>query len=189
MKYQTIQIRNMCCQRCIEAVTDELQLLGLKPKSVTLGEATVPELKSAVLDVIADKLKKRGFELIKSKDEEVSEKIKIAIHKVFSGKEHDLSSLNLRAYLEREINQPYKKLADIFSKHNHKTVENYFISHRIEKAKEMIDEGKDSFTEIAFKLGYKSLSHLSRQFKTLERISMHDYKLKHRKTRKEIDKL
>ena len=105
MKTTTIHIRNMCCQRCVEAVTDELRTLGLNLKSVKLGEAVFIESKKITADAIAARLKQRGFELIKSAEEEISEKIKIAIHEIFTRlAKNDLTDFKLAAYLEEKIN-------------------------------------------------------------------------------------
>lgn len=80
-------------------------------------------------------------------------------------------------------------LSEIFSKQNKKTIENYFILYRIEKAKVMISDSAHSFSEIAFKLGYNSLSYLSKQFKATEGVSMSDYKRKPKNRRKRFDKI
>ena len=180
----------MCCGRCITAVEQIFNQLGVKYKNVKLGSAEIsPDVK--IKDSQIEKaLLTGGFEVIRSKDEEISEKIKIAIHRIFFDSDMEsLAGFNLRAHLETETGLAYKKLAQIFSGQNQKSIENYFIIHRVEKAKALIDETEHLFSDIAFKLGYKSLSHLSRQFKTIEGISMHDYKLKKDKGRKSIDKL
>ncbi len=190
MGTQIIKIKNMCCGRCITSVEQIFNQLGIKSKKVKLGFAEIspnPKVKDTQIEKA---LKAGGFEIIKSKDEEICEKVKIAIHQIFFDSDMEgLSDFNLRIYLEKQTGMTYKKLSQIFSSHNKKNIENYFILHRVEKAKALIDETEDLFSDIAFKLGYKSLSHLSRQFKTVEGVSMHDYKLKTTKRRKPIDKL
>lgn len=189
MNTQTIKIANMCCDRCITAVKQVFEMLEIGYQKVELGSAVIysDENKSSKLE---ESFQKLGFEIIKSKEEEISEKIKISIHQLFfETKSINLNGFNLSSYLMEAIEIPYKKLSDIFSKQNHKTIENYFILHRIEKAKAMIEDTDFSFSEIAFKLGYNSLSHLSRQFKAIEGIRMKDYKLSPDNKRKRIDKL
>jgi AraC family transcriptional regulator len=190
MEMKTLKIGNMCCGRCITAVTSSLDQLGIKHKKVDLGYALIyddEELKEGELKAV---LKKSGFNLIKSKEEEISEKIKIVIHKLFMDIEkRDLGNINLREYLETEIQMPYKAVSEIFSTQNKKTIEKYFILYRIEKAKIFITDSNHSFSEIAFKLGYSSLSHLSKQFKELEGVSMSSYKLKPKNNRKHLDKI
>ncbi|MEO6902304.1 MAG: helix-turn-helix domain-containing protein [Bacteroidia bacterium] len=190
MSTQTIKIANMCCTRCILAVEQILKELGIKRIKVELGFAVISEIKNILESTLEIELKKSGFEVIKSEEEEISDKIKIAIHKIFSlPYADDLNDFNQREYLEQQTKMTYKKLSAVFSTVNKKTIEHYFITHKIETVKTMIDDTNHSFSEIAFRLGYKSLSHLSKQFKNLEGISMHDYKLNHTKSRIPIDKL
>lgn len=190
MNTQTIKIKNMCCTRCINAVEQVLKELGVKHKNVGLGFAVIYSLKNSSESTLENALKKSGFEIIKSEEEEISEKIKIAIHKIFSlPYAEDLNDFNQKEYLEQQTGITYKKLSAVFSAVNKKTIEHYFIAHKMESIKAMIDDTHHSFSEIAFRHGYKSLSHLSKQFKNLEGISMHDYKLNQTKSRKPIDKL
>ena len=135
-------------------------------------------------------IKKSGFRLIKSKEEEISEKVKTSIHRLFAAIETiDFGSFSLIEYLELQVQMPYKTLSAFFSKQTKQTIENYFISYKIEKVKSMISDSDCSFSEIAYKLGYHSLSHLSKQFKACEGVSMRDYKLKPNNRRKFIDKI
>ena len=190
MNSKTIKIGNMCCSRCIKAVKEVFSDLGLNYKKVELGFAEFYPDKKISLSKIEKALRDVDFEIIKELDEEISDKIKIAIHKLFTPPEKlDLSEFNLKTYLEKQIAAPYKKISEIFSLKNKKTIEAYFILHKIEKAKELIEETNLSFSEIAFKLGYKSPSYLSRQFKNSEGISMQIYKAKPNKNRKFIDEL
>ena len=189
MSTKTIKIRNMCCGRCIMAVKQVFDQLGIKQKKVELGYAEIYSGNKINDSAIEKALVASGFEVIKTNDEKIAENISIAIRKIFFEAEIDFSNFNLRTYLESNTALSYKKLAEIFKKQNHNTIENCFIAHRIEKTKVMIDDTDHSFSEIAYKVGYKSLSHLSRQFREVEGCSMHDYKLKHHKNRKFIDKL
>ena len=52
---------------------------------------------------------------------------------------------------------------------------NYFNSLKMEKAKEMIREGKLNFTEIADRLGFASLHYFSRLFKKITGLSPTEY--------------
>lgn len=189
MSTRTIRIGNMCCGRCIVVVKQVLTQNGFEYKKVELGAATIYENERLDEKKLEKELKNSGFEIIRSKEDEICENVKIAIHKIFFDSTIDLVSFNLREYLETQVGTPYKKLTDIFSKCTKTTVEKYFIRHRIEKVKAMIEDTDYSFTEIAFRLGYNSLSHLSRQFREIEGASMHEYKHKHIKGRKPIDRL
>lgn len=189
MSTRIIKIGNMCCGRCIVVVKQVLTQNGVKFRKVELGSATIYEDARMDEKNLEKELKHSGFEIIRSKEDDVCEKAKIAIHKIFFDSTIDLVSFNLKNYLETQVGIPYKKLTDTFSKHTKTTIEKYFIRHRIEKVKALIGDTDYSFTEIAFKLGYNSLSHLSRQFKEIEGVSMHEYKHSSVKDRKPIDRL
>ncbi|HLG02812.1 MAG TPA: AraC family transcriptional regulator [Bacteroidia bacterium] len=190
MSTQTIKIMNMCCDRCIMVVKQVLAEFGIKHKKVGLGYAVIYEKPAISRSALEKALKKPGFEIIRTKEEEICEKMKIAIHKIFFDSSlNELTAFNLKSYMESQTGIPYKKLTAIFSKETQTTIEKYFIRHRIEKAKAIIESRNYSFSEIAFRLGYNSLSHLSRQFKEIEGCSMHDYKQKGKRARKPIDRL
>ena len=61
----------------------------------------------------------------------------------------------------------YSSLSRIFSQVEGRSIENYFISLRIERVKELIKYGRESLSEIAYLTGYSSPAHLSRQFKQI----------------------
>ncbi len=179
----------MCCSRCILVVEQVLSKLEINYKSVGLGCAIIHEADHKETQ-LKSLLKKSGFEIIHSKDKEVAEKAKIAIHKIFMNLDDlDLTNFNFKEYLEAEVQLPYKQLSLIFSKENKKTIEKYFILRRIEKAKSMITDLNSSFSEIAFKLGYNSLAYLSKQFKAHEGKSMREYKTSPKRLRRHVDKL
>ena len=178
----------MCCGRCITAVKKVLDDTDIKYKNVELGIAVINE--KANETILESNLKKAGFELIKSKEEDITEKTKIAIRKLFIENEKvELSNFDLKEYLETEAQLPYKRLSEIFSLQDKRTIEKYYILQRIEKVKSMIEETELSFSEIAFKLGYNSLSHLSKQFKAIEGISMQIFRLKPKNKRRFVDKI
>lgn len=188
MNTKAIKIGNMCCGRCISAVQKVLDDIEIQYKSVDLGSCVIQA--DADFKKVEKHLKKAGFELIKSKEEEIAEKIKIAIRSLFVEKEKiELNNFDLKEYLETNVQLPYKRLSEIFSKQENRSVEKFFILQRIEKVKSLIEETAFSFSEIAFKLGYNSLSHLSKQFKMIEGVSMQNYRLKPKNKRKFIDKI
>ncbi len=195
-KKTTIKIKNMCCDRCIMAVTDVLKRLGLQVESVKLGEAIYakpPVIANENYNVLIEKrLKEKGFELIIDHEEKIVESIKIAIIELIhyvEGNGEKQSKLSHSKYIAQRLGKPYRYLSALFSKYKAMTIEKYIILQRIEKAKELIEYGDLSFSEISFKLGYKSPQHLSRQFKEIVGISMRNYKNKQDNKRNTIDKI
>ncbi len=59
----------------------------------------------------------------------------------------------------------YGSLSRLFSSMEGRTIENYFMSLRVERVKELIKYGQQTLSEIAYDTGYSSVAHLSRQFK------------------------
>jgi AraC family transcriptional regulator len=188
MKTITLHIRNMCCQRCVEAVTDELQSLGLSLRNVKLGEARYAHSDKILLPQIETALSKRGFVLIKDEEEILVERIKtVTLDLVHHLTEMEKSDFLFSAHLEEQINVPYRTLSKIFSQHKRFTIEKYFILLKVEKTKDMIDNSNIQFSEIAYLMGYKSHQHLSMQFKQITGMTMQEYKKSEKKKRKLIE--
>ena len=64
------------------------------------------------------------------------------------------------------MHKDYSYLSGLFSEVEGITIEKYIINQKIEKVKELITYDELSVSEIAYKLGYSSVAHLSKQFKT-----------------------
>ena len=76
----------------------------------------------------------------------------------------------------------YGYLANLFSEVTGITIEQYIIAHKIERAKELILYNELSLTQIAFKLHYSSVAHLSNQFKKVTGLTPTYFrKLKHKR--------
>lgn len=184
-----LYIKNMVCRRCKMAVLSELDKLDLKPLSVELGEV---ELSAPISDeqkqVLSKGLYALGFELIDDKKSKVIEKIKNLIVELVHYKDNDLKT-NLSHFLADNLGQEYSALSNLFSEVEGITIEQYFISQKIEKVKELLMYNELSLSEIAYQLNYSSVSHLSRQFKKVTGLTPTYFRnLKDRK-RKQIEDL
>ena len=190
----TIKIKNMCCDRCIMSVTDVLNGLGLQVESVKLGEATYaksPDIVNENYNVLIEKrLKEKGFELIINEEEYLVEQVKVAVIELVTDLPRmENKDFSVVKYLQKKINHNYRELRRIFSKHKKITIEKYFILQKLEKVKELIDENKLNFTEIADYMGYKATQHLAGQFKRITGLTMNQYKNAKEKNRKNIDQI
>jgi len=56
-------------------------------------------------------------------------------------------------------------ISRLFSEVTFSSIQSYIILQRIERAKQLIIENKLNLTEVAWKLNYSSVAHLSNQFK------------------------
>ena len=190
MKTSTIHVRNMCCDRCIRVITEEMQKLGLPNLKVKMGEFSYSNSKKVSEKAIENSLVRSGFEIIRNKDEELVENIVTAIlNFVHHPEKNEINKrITIPEYLSALLSKPYNHLSKIFSDHKKITIERFVILQKIERAKELIEYGEFSFSEIAFVLDYNSPQYLSVQFKEVAGMSMKDYKQAHA-FRKGIDKV
>lgn len=155
----------MVCRRCKMAVLAELEALSIMPLSVELGEVELAApLSDPQRSQLSDRLKALGFELMDDKKSRIIEKVKNLIVDLVHNRDNDLRT-NLSHYLSDSVGQDYSALSNLFSEVEGTTIEQYFILQKIEKVKELLMYDELSLSEIADKLNYSSVSHLSRQFK------------------------
>lgn len=182
-----LHIRNMVCARCVMVVRDALQELGLTVSEVELGKAVVETDDSISYQKIDEKLKEFGFELIRSKNRKVVEQIKTRLIEYVQNLEESESLPKLSEYLSEELNQNYSSLSSVFSENEDITIEKYVIHLKIERVKELLSYGELTLSEIAWKLNYSSVAHLSGQFKQITGMSVTDYKKARESFRKPLD--
>ncbi len=157
----------MVCIRCKMVVKSELDKLGLHYKSVELGEATLEEeISLENKERLNAALKKSGLELIDDKKSKLIEKVKLIIIELVHYSDQPLET-KLSDYLSSKLNYDYTYLANLFSEVQGTTIEKFFITHKIERVKELIIYDELNLKEIAYKMHYSSVAHLSTQFKKL----------------------
>lgn len=161
-----LTIKNMVCRHCVECVRRVLaDGLNLDVKRVELGEAEIAgTLTDADLARAAEALRAEGFELIHSREGEIIDAIKRALID-FTRREGALERENLQSLLDGRFGLSYTSLSRLFSEIEGRSLENYYISLRVERVKELIKYRRLSLSEIAYMTGYSSVAHLSRQFK------------------------
>ncbi|GLB51464.1 hypothetical protein NBRC110019_05030 [Neptunitalea chrysea] len=181
-------VKNMVCDRCIMVVREDFESVGFTVSDIDLGTIVTKEESFSVDQKIAlkSKLEGHGFQFLKSEDEIVSDKIKTALLHYIN---KELLSEKLSDYLKTKLHKDYGVLSKQFSKHNHVTIEKYFIKLKIEKAKQYIREDVYNFSEIAGVLGYNSLSYLSTQFKKETGVSLSEFKSNPELQRNTLDKI
>jgi AraC-like DNA-binding protein len=177
-----IYIKNMVCIRCKMVVKSELEKFGLNYTTIELGEADIKEdISTEQLESLRIALKKSGLELMDDVRSILVEKIKTIIIELVHYTDEQIK-LNLSVYLSEKLNHNYPYLANLFSEVKGTTIENFYLSHKIEKVKELLVYDELNLTEIAFKLHYSSVAHLSNQFKKMTGLTpSHFKKLKHKR--------
>lgn len=186
-----LQIKNMCCDRCIEVVRNLLREAGYNPVSVVVGEASfVQNLSVNDVESIRRKLKTKGFAIAEKSNEKVTAKIHAAICgylNQMANKEAMLQKLS--AYLSETLHQSYYQLSRRFTEATGVTIEKYFICLRMEKAKELLMHDELSIAEIAWQLGYSTQQIFSTQFKKETGKTPGEYRIKPVPQRIHWDKL
>jgi AraC-like DNA-binding protein len=163
-------------------VKSELEKLGLKYKLVEIGEAQIEEnISSEQRSQLNVALKKSGLELMDDKKSMLIEKIKNIIVELVHYADEQLK-INLSDYVSEKLNHDYTYLANLFSEVVGTTLEKFFITHKIERVKELLVYDELNLTEIAYKLHYSSVAHLSNQFKKVTGLTASHFKqLRHKR--------
>ncbi|WP_066219132.1 helix-turn-helix domain-containing protein [Formosa haliotis] len=184
---QQIYIKNMVCERCKQSVSQLLATLGIAVYQLDLGEVTIEPITDDIYKTLKIKLQELGFELIRSEDDILIERIKTILVKILDQQVD--TKLKLSEVLTAHIPKDYSVISKLFSKTMGITIEKYFIQLKIEKVKELLQLDQLQFTEIAHDLGYTSSSHLASQFKQITGMSMTQFKTLQKWDRKTLDKI
>ena len=179
----------MVCGRCILVVKQELEKLGIPVKQVSLGEVeTTEDIPNDTIAILSKNLTALGFELLDSNKHQLIEKIKNTIINQVHYSEGE-RVYNYSEILSKALLKDYSYLSNLFSEVEGITIEKYIIHQKIEKAKELIIYDELSLSEIAYRLGYSSVAHLSNQFKKVTGLTPTHFKQVGRNKRKPLDQV
>lgn len=184
-----LYVKNMVCDRCKSSVKALLDKLNIDYTEVRLGEIFLEKrLGTRSEKELSQALSEEGFELLKDKDSRLINQIK---SKVISFVHHrgNEKEINLSDHLTQNLNKEYSSLSKLFSQVEGRTIENYYIEQRIEKAKELLIYNEFSLSEIAFQLHYSNVAHLSSQFKKVTGMTPSAFKKVGSKARKGLDEI
>jgi len=178
----------MVCPRCISAVDKVFTDINVKPLQVQLGEVTLAkELSLKQFALVKQKLEFLGFELLDDSKRQQVEKIKSIvithIHHLEDGK------FVFSEIVAKDFNKEYSQLSKLFSLTEGITIEQFVILQKIEKAKELLMYNQMNLSEIADKMGYSSVAHLSSQFKKTIGLTPSQFKAQGLPMRKTLDAL
>lgn len=182
-----LRIKNMVCNRCVLVVRTELERAGCRVLAVRLGEAEVEgELSPEEKARLAERLEALGFELLEDRRDRMIEAVKRTVIELVRAEEV-MPDVRLSDYLQERLRVDYRQISTLFSETEGRTVEKYFIAQKIERVKELLVYDELSLGEIAFRLGYSSVAHLSAQFKQVTGMTPSRYKLMGAAGRRTID--
>ena len=160
-----LYIKYMVSLRCKMVVKNKLEKLGITCLSVDLGAVEIKEeITKEQLTAFSKSLKSFGLELLDDKKNILVEKIKAVIVEMIHYSD-EVPKVNDSDYISEKLNYDYTYLSNTFSEVKGITIQQYIILHKIEKVKELLIYDELTLTEIAHKLHYSSVAHLSNQFK------------------------
>lgn len=179
----------MVSARCKMAVKEELRKLGLHFIVVDLGEVEIMEnISHEQREQLKIALLQSGLELMDDKKAILIEKIKNTIIEVVHHSDGE-SNVNFSDFLSDKLDHNYTYLANLFSEVQGTTIEQFMIAHKIERIKELIIYDELNITEIAWKMNYSSVAHLSNQFKKVTGLSPSHFKQLKDKRRSPIEEI
>lgn len=166
-----LYIKYMVSLRCKLLVKDELKRLGVNAVSVDLGVAEVQgDVSDEQRHTLRRNLIKSGLELLDDNKSILIERIKNVITEMIHDSD-ELPSQNYSAYISEKLGYDYTYLSNIFSEVKGTTIQQFIILNKIERVKELLLYDELNLTEIAYKLHYSSVAHLSNQFKKITGLS------------------
>lgn len=165
----------MVNMHCKMAVKEELNKLGLHFIFVNMSVVDIMEnITAEQHEQIRIVLLKSGLELIDDEKVMLIEEIKnVIIEMVYHT---DLFKINLFDYLSEKLSYDYTYLASLFSEGEGTTIEEFIAFHKIERVKELIIYNELSLTEIAWEMDYRSISHLTNEFKKITGLAPSHFK-------------
>ena len=171
-----IFIKNMVSNRCKIVVKEILRELDLHFIVVDFGEVEIMEnISIEQRELLNYKLLECGLEIMDDKKSILIEKIKSIIINLILHTEENIK-VNFSCYLSEKLNHNYTYLANLFSEVQGITIEHFIINHKVEKIKELMIYSDLTITEIAYKMNYSSVAHLSTQFKKVTGLSPSHFK-------------
>lgn len=179
----------MVSARCKAAVKEVLKKLNLHFIMVDLGEIDIMETLTPLQRIeLKSELQKSGLELMDDKRAILIEKIKNAVVEMVHHTD-EMIKVNFSDYLAEKLNHDYTYLANLFSETQGTTIEQFVISHKVERIKELIIYGELNITEIAWKMNYSSVAHLSNQFKKVTGLTPTHFKQLKDKRRQPLEEI
>ena len=158
---------NAVCKKVLE---DKLSAFNFKYRIVAFGEVEFLEkIPADKMKELKSELEDYGITIIENQKTVLIEKIKETIMEMVSSEE----PINVKAsvYLSEKLSHSYGYLSNLFSEITYSSIENYIMLQKIERAKNLIIKDSLTLTEVAYKLNYSSVAHLSTQFKNITGIT------------------
>jgi AraC-like DNA-binding protein len=179
----------MVSNRCKMAVSEELKKLGLHFVVVDLGEVDIMEEPTVQqLEQLRKALHSSGLELMDDKKGVLIEKVKNTIIEMIHHSDEVIKT-NFSDYLSEKLKYDYTYLSNLFTEVQGTTIAQFITAHKIERIKELMIYDELNITEIAWKMNYSSVAHLSNQFKKFTGLTPSQFKQLKDKKRMNIEEI
>ena len=187
---EALFVRNLVSNCCMILLREKLEDAGiivnhLQPGKVTINYDPVKH----DLESISEILSGIGMEVLESREKVLVERIKRCVIELIHHMNNVDSIVRKSDYLVEKLGYSYQHLSKTFSAHEPATLERYIILQKIERIRELIDNGEFTLSEIAFMMDYSSVQYLSNQFHKITGMTVSDYKASDRSSKKPIDNI
>ncbi len=180
----------MISKSCIRVLKYEFEHAGIIVEEIDLGYANIKyDTKKISEERLIEILEDCGFELIKSRDEQIVEQTKIAVIELIHYLNNVDSIVRKSDYIVEKLGMSYQQISKLFSKYENITLEKYIILNKIERIKELILSEEYTLSEISYMMDYNSVQYLSNQFKKIAGISVSEFKQMDKPPRTAINEL
>ncbi len=170
-------------------VKSELEKLGIQFTSIELTEVETKEnVSEETLKLLDNNLRQCGLELIENRKVVLAERIKTSVIDLIHNSD-ELLKINLSDYLSKKLNYDYTYLANIFSEIMGASIEKFYIAHKVERVKELLEYNELNLKEISYITQYSSIGHLSNQFKKITGLAPTQYRNLQDKNRSSLSQI
>lgn len=180
----------MVCSRCIKSVENIFRKNEIPVKEVALGSVETEKMLTEQERLLARKqLQEEGFDLADDQRMKLVAQIRSLIVQLVHYSHLDEMNEILSVYLAKHLHRDYTYLSNLFSSLEPVTIEHYFILQKIEKVKEWLVYNEFTLSEIADKLGYSSVAHLSNQFEKITGFTPTQFRKLKDHSRRRLDRV
>ncbi|WP_179022499.1 AraC family transcriptional regulator [Winogradskyella forsetii] len=160
-----IQVKFDFLSICNNLLSEKLVRLGIKYKLNSSSEIEILERLSPEDKMLLYKeLNSSGIHVIDNHQSILVQRVKNILMEIIKLDNYN-DDFKVSAYIEDRLPHSYSYLSRVFSEATFMSIEKFLILKKIDYVKDLLIEDGLSLTEIAYKLNYSSVSHLSRQFK------------------------
>lgn len=159
-----IYIKFMVSLRCKLIVKEILDNLKIDYTTIELGMVECKNRLDADTVAYFDQaIRVYGLEVLEDSKAILVDRIKSLIIELVHYTD-EIPNVKYSVFISEHLGYNYTYLASLFSEVKGVTIEQFIISHKIERVKELIIYNELSLTEISYLLNYSSVAHLSKQF-------------------------